>query len=308
MLAGVRRTRIDAGRGARAAFESSVSTIVRRPSTLPGSQRRVAAVYRELLKNYRPQDIGIYGCSAGGMLTGMAVAWFQRHSLPAPGAVGILCAGMTMASKRIRWDAAYTTAAIGESRAPPRTARAEKLPRGSPPSTSTAYPSNDPLAAPANSPEVLAQFSADADRDRHARIRTQFGCAHPCTLGEARRRCGSAHLGRHVSRLLLQRRCSRIARLLRRDREVLRSTARTEIAVLNRRQILSMTGALLAMQSSPAEQMGPSKLSPPPLPGRLPDHASRRHTAALAKQASRRRLIRATKSPCGLAGSISTET
>jgi acetyl esterase/lipase len=31
-----------------------------------------------------------------------------------------------------------------------------------------------------------------------------------------------------------------------------------------------MAGALLAMQSSPAEQMGPSKLSPPPLPGQLP--------------------------------------
>ncbi len=51
----------------------------------PAASEDVAAAYRELLKTYKPQDIGIYGCSAGGMLTGMAVAWFQQHSLPRPG-------------------------------------------------------------------------------------------------------------------------------------------------------------------------------------------------------------------------------
>jgi dipeptidyl aminopeptidase/acylaminoacyl peptidase len=40
----------------------------------PAASEDVAAAYRELLKTYRAQDIGIYGCSAGGMLTGMAVA------------------------------------------------------------------------------------------------------------------------------------------------------------------------------------------------------------------------------------------
>jgi epsilon-lactone hydrolase len=55
----------------------------------PAASEDVASAYRELLKTYRSQDIGIYDCSAGGMLTGMAVAWFQRHSLPAPGAIAI---------------------------------------------------------------------------------------------------------------------------------------------------------------------------------------------------------------------------
>ena len=59
----------------------------------PAASEDVAAAYRELLKTYRPENIGIYGCSAGGMLAGMSVAWFQRHGLPRPGAVGILCAG-----------------------------------------------------------------------------------------------------------------------------------------------------------------------------------------------------------------------
>jgi epsilon-lactone hydrolase len=123
----------------------------------PAASEDVAAVYRELLKTHRPQDIGIYGCSAGGMLTGMAVAWFQRHSLPAPGAVGILCAGMTMASNGFGGDAVYTTAAIGESRAPPAPPRGEAA-SSSPLEYFKGASLTDPLVAPANSPEVLARF------------------------------------------------------------------------------------------------------------------------------------------------------
>ncbi|HEY5412352.1 MAG TPA: alpha/beta hydrolase fold domain-containing protein, partial [Caulobacteraceae bacterium] len=54
----------------------------------PAASEDVAAVYRQLLKRYPAANIGIYGCSAGGMLTAMSVAWFQRHDLPRPGAAG----------------------------------------------------------------------------------------------------------------------------------------------------------------------------------------------------------------------------
>lgn len=57
----------------------------------PAASEDVATVYRELLKSYRPENIGIYGCSAGGMLTGQAIAWFLKEQLPVPGAVGIFC-------------------------------------------------------------------------------------------------------------------------------------------------------------------------------------------------------------------------
>lgn len=123
----------------------------------PAASEDVAAAYRELLKTHRAQDIGIYGCSAGGMLTGMAVAWFQQHGLPRPGAIGILCAGMTLAPNGFGGDAAYTTATIGEGRAPP------PLPKGDA-SASNPLPylagvsTSDPLAAPASSPQVLAKF------------------------------------------------------------------------------------------------------------------------------------------------------
>ena len=123
----------------------------------PAASEDVAAAYRELLKTYKPENIGIYGCSAGGMLTGMAVAWFQKQGLPRPGAVALLCAGMTLASNGFGGDGAYTTAAIGESRAPPplpTEKTAGNLPLGYFQGADIA----DPLVAPANSPAVLAKF------------------------------------------------------------------------------------------------------------------------------------------------------
>src|SRR5512146_1888235 len=54
----------------------------------PAASEDVASVYKELLKTYKPENIGIYGCSAGGMLTAMSVAWFQKHELPRPAAIG----------------------------------------------------------------------------------------------------------------------------------------------------------------------------------------------------------------------------
>jgi epsilon-lactone hydrolase len=59
----------------------------------PAASEDVAAVYRDLLKAYKPKNIGIYGCSAGGLLTAEAVAWFQKEKLPLPGAIGMLCEG-----------------------------------------------------------------------------------------------------------------------------------------------------------------------------------------------------------------------
>lgn len=117
----------------------------------PAASQDVAAAYRELLRTYPAGNIGIYGCSAGGMLTGMSVAWFQQHGLPRPGAVGVLCAGLTLASGGFGGDAPWITAAPGEGRTAPF-----------PPSSSMPYfanvDANDPLAAPASSGEVLARF------------------------------------------------------------------------------------------------------------------------------------------------------
>ena len=118
----------------------------------PAASEDVAAVYRELLKTYRAENIGIYGCSAGGMLTAMSVAWLQQHGLPRPGAVGIFCAGAG-APKGIstfEGDAAYTAGPLGELRVP----QGDAAPAGYFAGTDPA----DPLVAPINAPQVLAKF------------------------------------------------------------------------------------------------------------------------------------------------------
>lgn len=61
-------------------------------AVFPAASKDVAAVYRELLKTRKPSQIGIFGSSAGGLLTAQAIAWFQHVKLPSPGAAGIFCA------------------------------------------------------------------------------------------------------------------------------------------------------------------------------------------------------------------------
>lgn len=125
----------------------------------PAASEDVATAYKELLKTYKPENIGIYGCSAGGMLTGMSVAWFQKHGLPRPGAVGIFCAGMTM-SAGFGGDANYISMPAGEGRMPfvmPKPAAGSAAPKGGLPYFANAD-LNDPLVSPAVSMDVLAKF------------------------------------------------------------------------------------------------------------------------------------------------------
>jgi len=125
--------------------------------THPAASQDVAAAYRELLKTYRPQNIGIYGCSAGGMLTGMALAWFQKEGLPRPGAAGVLCAGLSLEGNGFGGDSAHFTLPLGEGRPPPRTAGAGALGGAMLPYFTDAS-ANDPLVAPTSSAAVLAKF------------------------------------------------------------------------------------------------------------------------------------------------------
>ena len=114
----------------------------------PAGSEDVAKVYKELLATYKPGNIGIYGCSAGGMLTAMSLAWFQTHDLPTPGADGIFCAS----AGSFGGDANYIAFPLGEAR----------IPSAPPGQNQLGYFSNanmkDPLVAPANSPEVLSKF------------------------------------------------------------------------------------------------------------------------------------------------------
>jgi len=123
----------------------------------PAASEDVAAVYRELLKTYPAANIGIYGCSAGGMLTGMSVAWFQAHALPRPGAVGIFCAGATLSAAGFGGDSDYFNGPLGDARLPPpypnpASGDAARLPY------LVGADLKDPLVSPTSSDAVLSQF------------------------------------------------------------------------------------------------------------------------------------------------------
>lgn len=55
----------------------------------PAAEDDTVAVFRELLKSYRPENIGIYGCSSGAWLTGTTVARLIAAGQPKPGAIGM---------------------------------------------------------------------------------------------------------------------------------------------------------------------------------------------------------------------------
>ena len=56
----------------------------------------IVTVYRELLKTYKPKNIGMFGASSGCRLAQATVMWLPEQKLPFPGAVGLnSCAGGT---------------------------------------------------------------------------------------------------------------------------------------------------------------------------------------------------------------------
>jgi monoterpene epsilon-lactone hydrolase len=60
----------------------------------PAASEDMETIYRHVLETTKPENVGIYGCSAGGTLTGQMMAWFLDRGLPLPGAIGIMCAGI----------------------------------------------------------------------------------------------------------------------------------------------------------------------------------------------------------------------
>ena len=55
----------------------------------PAAVDDVVAVYKELLKTYKPRAIGIFGTSAGGILSAEVAVRLKQLGLPLPGALGL---------------------------------------------------------------------------------------------------------------------------------------------------------------------------------------------------------------------------
>jgi epsilon-lactone hydrolase len=117
----------------------------------PAASEDVAAVYRAALERMPAHHIGLFGCSAGGVLTGESLAWFAKEHLPMPAAAGLFCAG---GDARYGGDSRSVVAAINDASLP----HAD----GTLPIMEDLYYGDvdfrDPLVSPVFSDAVLAQF------------------------------------------------------------------------------------------------------------------------------------------------------
>ena len=121
----------------------------------PAASEDVTLVYRELLKTYKPTQIGIYGCSAGGALSAQVAAWLPAHGLPEPGAIGIFGSG---AARFATGDSTYFSGYADGSFPPPQ----PNVPISGLTKSMMSYfegaDPNDPMISPAGYPAVLAKF------------------------------------------------------------------------------------------------------------------------------------------------------
>lgn len=114
----------------------------------PAAVDDVVAVYREAIREVDPAKVGIYGCSAGAVLTTQAVARFLHGGLPTPGAIGIFHG----APVPFAGDAALAQILFDPRAETGAAPKIEELPyfRGS--------DLSDPLVLSAEHPDLLAQF------------------------------------------------------------------------------------------------------------------------------------------------------
>lgn len=114
----------------------------------PAAVDDVAAVYRTLIETVEPVRVGIYGCSAGAVLTTQAVARLLHDGLPQPGAIGIFHG----APVPFAGDAALAQKLFDPRAGTGAAPKIEELPYFGGADLS------DPLVLSAGHPEILALF------------------------------------------------------------------------------------------------------------------------------------------------------
>ncbi len=119
----------------------------------PAGAEDVLAVYRELSREYDSKQIGIYGCSAGGVLTAQAAAMLTTQGMEMPGAIGIFGAGAVPFGSG---DSGYVAAYIDGSFPPPPREGEERadITRG----YFAGVDLQGPLVSPGMHPDLMANF------------------------------------------------------------------------------------------------------------------------------------------------------
>ena len=84
----------------------------------PAAVEDAVAVYKELLKTYKPEKIALYGTSAGAILTGEVAVRLKTSGFPLPGALGIF-SGMGDFSQNTDSSALYALNGLSGHLDPP---------------------------------------------------------------------------------------------------------------------------------------------------------------------------------------------
>ena len=105
----------------------------------PTQVNESVAVYKELLKTYKPENIGIYGTSAGAILTAEVASRLRQLGLPLPAALGIFSGSGDFSKIGDSW-AMYALRGLSGPLSPPT---------GKPDASYTGtIPLNDPVLSP----------------------------------------------------------------------------------------------------------------------------------------------------------------
>lgn len=116
----------------------------------PAGSEDAEKVYTSLLKQYAPSKIGVYGCSAGGIIGAEMVASLIKKQMPVPGAIGMFCSGALGSAEG---DSLFVGALMDGNVPPKGIVRAEAF---------TPYFKGarfeDPLVSPVLYPDLLAKF------------------------------------------------------------------------------------------------------------------------------------------------------
>lgn len=118
----------------------------------PAGIKDVIAVYKTLLNDYQSHNIGIYGCSAGGIMTAQIIPWLLKENLPLPGAIGIFGGAADMSLG----DSTNIGAVIAGSK--PVTLAQHNRMVAKPPYYWEGSSFLSPINNPARSPTIVAKF------------------------------------------------------------------------------------------------------------------------------------------------------
>jgi acetyl esterase/lipase len=131
----------------------------------PAASEDLLKVWDHFTTTYKPENIGMVGCSAGGALIAQTTAILINEGRPTPGVLGVYCAGIpTMGSGDSRFMGRLTVTnvatAVVETSAPPpaREAAEGEAPAEPPRSYYTGVDRNQFIVTPTVNEELLSKF------------------------------------------------------------------------------------------------------------------------------------------------------